>query len=70
MPIKTAEYIFAKYKKYVTKDLVGRVAVKLARTPISVLAVSTVTVHQATGSKEDAGDEGGHKDAVPSRIGN
>ena len=31
MPIKTAEEVIAKYNKYMTKDLVGRVAVKLAR---------------------------------------
>ena len=31
MPIKTAEEVFAKYKKYLTQDLVGRMAAKLAR---------------------------------------
>ena len=31
MPIKTAEEVFAKYEKYLTQDLIGRVAAKLAR---------------------------------------
>ena len=31
MPLKSAEHIFAKYNKYLTKDMVSRVAVKLAR---------------------------------------
>ena len=31
MPIKTAEEVFAKYDKFLTSDMIGRVAVKLAR---------------------------------------
>jgi hypothetical protein len=31
MLLKTAEEVFVKYDKYLTKDLIGRVAVKLAR---------------------------------------
>lgn len=31
MPNKTAEEVFAKYEKYLTQDLIGRVAAKLAR---------------------------------------
>ncbi len=46
MPLKTADEVFAKYSKYVTKDLIGRVATKLARSTyfgVEVLAGSTVS---------------------------
>ena len=46
MPRKTADEVFAKYSKYVTKDLIGRVATKLARNTYfgqEVLAGSTVS---------------------------
>lgn len=46
MPLKTPEVVIAKYSKYMTKDLVGRVAIKLAKSTYfgeAVLAASTIT---------------------------
>ena len=53
MPIKTADEVMSKYKRFMTKDSVGRVAIKLARNTYfgeAVLGASTITGNPKTRS--------------------
>ena len=69
MPIKTAEEVFVKYDKIFTSDMIGRVAVKLARKTFGEKALQGSSIggtgHKATGPQQNERNEGCDPTEVP-----